>query len=283
MTPENEDPRKMTVRQLVAVFMLSLRRLAGSKFMLVTAILGALPVCITILIVFFHRAEFGAAGINTPGYFHGTFDNIVRIFYLHFIIFFVANIFGFAVVRQEVDDQTLHYLFLQPVRRSFLVLGKLFAYLVLASAVCVTSLWLTYLIWPLFMFGPVGLVSDLFVEGRLLVLLRQSVVLVLGLLTYGAIAMAMGSVFKSGLYALLLLGWESGLPYLPSTLKLWTIAHYLHSLLPEPIQTSRKVFELVGEPASILMSLTVPVFLSAVMIGIAILLFQIKECVYGQT
>ena len=59
----------------------------------------------------------------------------VRLLYLQFIIFFVGNIFGFAVMRQDQDDQTLHYLFLQPVDRWMVILGKMAAYLVIASGI----------------------------------------------------------------------------------------------------------------------------------------------------
>jgi hypothetical protein len=93
----------------------------------------------------------------------------------------------------------------------------------------------------------------------------------------------MGSLFKSGFYALILLAWEAGLPYLPSTLKLWTVMYYLHSLLPERLTEQRKLFELLGEPASVGVSILVVGFVSLVFIGICMALFQFRECLYKET
>jgi ABC-type Na+ efflux pump permease subunit len=277
MTPQNENPRDILLRQLGALYGLSVRRLFFSKFMVTNVALGAIPVAVTVLILVSGNAAFAT------GEYHKTFDQFVRALYLHFIIFFVGNIFGFAIIRQELDDQTLHFLLLQPIRRWSLIVAKLLAYLTLASAVCVGGLWLSYAIIPLWRIGPSGLVADLFVDGRFLVLVRQSVVLVLGLLAYGCVAMAIGSFVKSSFYALLLLGWESGLSYLPPALKMWTVVHYLHSLLPEPIQAPRQIFEMIGEPASILVSLAVLTAVSAVGFATALIVFQLRQCLYGET
>jgi hypothetical protein len=102
----------------------------------------------------------------------------------------------------------------------------------------------------------------------------------MGLLAYGAIAMLMGSFFKSGFYALFIFFWESGLNYLPSSLKLWTVVHYLHSLLPERLTMEKSLYELLGDPASVSLSLGVLCGVSLVIIGIAIACFHFKECLY---
>lgn len=267
----------MTLRMIGASYSLSLRRLAYSKLMFVNIMLAALPVAIAVLIATLNPHKFQNAQDV-----HAMYEFFLRIFYLHFIIFFVANIFGFAVMRQETEDRTLHYLFLQPVRRWMLIIGKLMAYLTLASGVCITSLWLTYFVMCLPLgVGPV--VADLFGAGRFMILVKESIVLSLGLLAYGALAMLMGSFFKSAFYALLLLGWEAGLPYLPSVLKLWTVTHYLHSLLPERLTEQKKLFELLGEPASALLSLAVLLGVSLVIVGISVGLFRFKECLYGES
>jgi hypothetical protein len=131
--------------------------------------------------------------------------------------------------------------------------------------------------------GIGGTVSDLFGQGRFTILLKESFVLALGLLAYGSIAMLMGSLFKSGFYALILLVWETGLPYLPSTLKLWTVMHYLHSLLPERLTEQQKIFELLGDPASVGVSILVVGFVSLVFIGVCMAIFQYRECLYKET
>ena len=66
----------------------------------------------------------------------------------------------------------------------------------------------------------------------------------------GSLTLMMGHFFKNAVYSLILLGWEAGLPYLPSTLKFWTLSHYLQSLLPVRLAEQKNLFELMGEPAS---------------------------------
>ncbi len=266
-------------RQAVSAFTLAIRRTQASKFLWAALGLAAIPVLIGVLV---SVHNWGDSSFNVARV-HSTYENLLRMLYLHFIVFFVANFLGFAVMRQEADERTLHYLFLQPVPRWILIVGKTAAYLALASVFCSVSLWLTYLIMSLSAAGVAGTVSDLFGEGRFVVLCKECLVMALGLLAYGSIAMLMGSLVKSGLYALILLAWESGLPYLPSSLKAWTVMHYLHSLLPERLTEQRKILELLGEPASVGVSILVVGFVSLVFIGICIALFQNRECLYKET
>jgi len=270
----------MKTQQITAVLSISLRRLWRSKLMGACAVLGAIPVLIACLIAFNPHASRHFRDIARV---HDMFEIWVRTLFLQFIVFFVAGIFGFGVVRQEMDDRTLHYLFLQPVKRWVLVLGKLAAYLVLASGFCLASLWICYLLMTLALFGPGVVVAELFAHGRFLVLIRESLVLVLGLLAYGSIAMLMGSLFKSGFYALILLAWETGLPYLPSSLKLWTVMHYLQSLLPERPVGANRLFELLGEPAPVWLSILVLVAVPSAFIILCAVLFQRRECLYAET
>ena len=270
----------MTTKQITAILSLSLRRLWRSKLVGACVVLGAIPVLIACLIVFTPHASYSYRDVAKV---HDMFEIWVRTLFLQFIVFFVAGIFGFGVVRQEMDDRTLHYLFLQPVKRWVLVLGKLAAYLALASGFCLASLWICYLLMTLALFGPGVVMAELFAHGRFVVLLRESLVLVLGLLAYGSIAMLMASLFKSGFYALILLAWETGLPYLPTTLKLWTVMHYLQSLLPErPVGASR-LFELLGEPAPVWLCILVLIAVPSIFIALCALFFQRRECLYAET
>jgi hypothetical protein len=169
------------------------------------------------------------------------------------------------------------------VRRWLLVLGKVAAYFTLASALCLTSVWVTYLLMTLAIFGPGVTMTELFAQGRFVILLRESLVLVFGLLTYGGIAMVMASLFKSSGYIPLLLGWEVGLPYLPTALKSWTVMYYLQSLLPgHPMETTG-LFALLGEPAPIWLCIVVLTAVPAFFIAVCAFLFQRRECLYAGT
>lgn len=279
-----DEPRRvnfgMMARMLRASLGLSLRRLIHSPVLLANLGIAALPLVIVLVIVtatWSHPFIRGIAGVN------GIYEKFLGYIYLQFIVFFIANIMGSAVMRQEREEQTLHYLFLQPVRRWMIIAGKLGAYLIVSSAVCVGSLWLTYLALGLPFCGVGDTISELFVKGRALILARDSLVLMLGLLAYGTFALLMGSFFKNATYALFLLAWEAGLPYLPSTLKFWTFAHYLHSLLPIHQVEEHSVFELWSEPATIQMSLIVLLTVPCLFTALAIWHFRYRECLYGET
>ena len=278
---ESSGAALVAARTVAAAFALSLKRLVRSQLFLATICLAVFPILITILAVFSNAFREFHEEFKTPVQVHLAYEYYLRIFFLHFAVFFIANILGFAVVRQEKDDQTLHYILLQPVPRWVPTLGKLFAYLTLSSAVCIASLWLTYLLLMAPQ-GASGIVRDLFAAGRFVILVKESLVLVLGLLVYGAIAMLMATLFKSGFYALFLLGWESALPYLPSAAKYWTIMHYLQSLLPERLTEQRKLFELLGEPAATWLCLAVIGGVSVVFIALCFVISSFQECLYGE-
>jgi ABC-type transport system involved in multi-copper enzyme maturation permease subunit len=261
-----------------SVFVLSFRRLLRSKLLWSALFPTLLPLAIVSILTanLAHGEKFNEA----LSFLNGPF---IRMVYLHFLVFFSAWGFGFATVRQEMDDQTLHYLFLQPIPRWTLIVAKAAASIAIISASIVLGLWVSYFIVALAHLGPRATAANLFGPSRqFVILVKESGVIVMGLMAYGAIGMLVGSIWKSALPAAFLLGWEWGLPYLPSTLKFWTVMHYLQSLLPvAPPQG--KVFELLGDPA--------PTWLCFVFVGsVAFLslalcgfLFQMRECLYKES
>jgi ABC-type transport system involved in multi-copper enzyme maturation permease subunit len=257
-------------------FTIALRRLFWSKFMWSNVILPGLPPLICLLIVINARN-------TTINNVHEIYEGLLRTAYLHFVIFFLANIFGFAVVRQETEDQTLHYLLLQPTPRWALFVGRFLAYLVLVSLCCVASLWLTYGILAAGTMDSKAIVADLFAHGRFVILLKESGVLVLGLAVYGAIAMLAGSFFKTAIYAIFLLAWESALQFIPQVLKEWTVLHYLHSLLPEQPQKMDRLFEILGAHATPFWSIAIVLGVTAVAMGLAMAVFHGRECQYADS
>lgn len=290
--PLGESPWALRqVRSVAEVFFLSLRRLFHSKFMLAALIFALIPVLISLLTLLESKENLAAA--------QAQYQNFLRYLYLHFAVFFVGNFLGFAVMRQEHDDQTLHFLILQPVSRWTLVVGKLAASLLLASLICIVSLMATYLILTIGAAGPQTVFRDLFLgtqvataesdsqtmlqASRFPTLAREAFTIVLGLLAYTSVAMLMGSLFKSSQYLIFLFGWETALPYLPSALKYWTVLLYLNSLLPVKVSEDAKFLEILITP--------VPAWICCVTIGVAsalvlsfcVFLFQTRECLYGDS
>jgi ABC-type transport system involved in multi-copper enzyme maturation permease subunit len=271
---------KVPARGVYASFTIALRRLLWSKFMLANALLSGIPLGLAAIVTL---ALVYSGETKTVAEIHDILQGFLRILYLHFIVFFLANVFGFAVVRQEIEGQTLHYLLLQPVQRWALFLGRFFAYLAIVSATCIGSLWIGYLIFMIPLCGLGETAKDLAVAGHAWALVKESGVLALGLAAYGAIAMLAGSFFKTAMYAILLLVWEWVLPYVPQALKEWTVLYYLQSLLPEKAQDTGKLFELLGDLAGTGRSLLVLSLVVAIALGGAMAMFQRKECMYSDT
>lgn len=255
-------------------YLLALRRMARSRFFWAVLILSAVPVAIALIIAFEDR-ETSIAGASTQ------LEILTRTVYLHLVVFFIANTFGFVVSRQEFEDQTAHYLFLQPTPRWVLSLTRFASYVTLAGVMAVLSLLLTAAV----VFLPGNSIPEIFVwlfeEGGILLIARKGFVLVLGLVIYGAFAMMVGAFLKSASYIFFLLLWEWLLPYLPQALKQWSALHYLQSLLPERPAQMRDFFEMLGQPASVSVSLTVIFSASCVFLAVATLIFQLRQCHYG--
>ncbi|HPS02027.1 MAG TPA: ABC transporter permease, partial [Candidatus Sumerlaeota bacterium] len=153
--PQGESPWALRqARSIAEVFYLSLRRLLHSKFMLAALLFALIPILISLLTLLNPGANLASA--------QAQYQNFLRYLYLHFAVFFVGNFLGFAVMRQEHDDQTLHFLILQPVSRWTLVVGKLAASLLLASLICIGSLMASYLILTIGAAGPQEVFRDLF-------------------------------------------------------------------------------------------------------------------------
>ena len=111
---EIQSDGKRRMRQILTIVNLSIRRYLFTRYMFVLLIVGSLPLFFTIylfLLNLINRAT-GDASFQAASNMNQVFQMIFRMFYLHFVIFFVANIFGFSLLRKEAVDRTLHLLFL---------------------------------------------------------------------------------------------------------------------------------------------------------------------------
>ncbi|MBN1868413.1 ABC transporter permease [Candidatus Sumerlaeota bacterium] len=266
------------LRAAWSVFMLSLRRLVRSKVLFSALPIPVLSVGI-VLLALLDKSEMRTldarlAFLNGP---------LIRMVYLYFFVFFGAWGFGFATVRQEMDDQTLHYLFLQPIPRWVLIVGKAAASLCIVWVACAVALWASYLTLALPIEGGRGTVANLVSKGQLAILLKEMGVIALGLMAYGSLGMLTGSLFKTGAPALLLLGWEWGLPYLPSTLKHWTVMHYLQSLLPVAPPEGNRVFEILAADAQPGLCFLFVGGVALISLFFCAVLMQNRECLYKES
>ena len=153
------------------------------------------------------------------------FGMMIWIFYLRFTIPVLGVFYGTSLIADEVEDKTITYLFTRPIRKGAVLIGKYLAYLVCTIFVVLPSVMLVYLlIVP--MRGTLG--------GAFLDLVKDLVLLALGLATYGALFAFIGAKFKRPLLIglVFVFGWEQAALAFPGYLKYYTIAFYLQALVP---------------------------------------------------
>ncbi len=275
------DPRSRMIRTCLTLINLSVRRYLFTRYMWVLIGLGCMPLLLGL--PYFLRVILVHTGPLVPKYseLNTIVQTIFRVGYIHFIIFFTANIFGFSLIRQEVDDRTLHLLFLQPVNKVTIILSKYLGFIAVTWVFLSVTFLATYVFF-LLPYGMKSLMKDLFENGRAISLLKECFVMLVALAMYGAFSMMMGSIFRTGGYGLIFYLWETGLPYLPSTLKFFTISHYLQALTPEKSAIPPRMFELYGTMPSLLRCWITFVILLAVLIGMTAFLIRRYECKYSE-
>jgi ABC-2 type transport system permease protein len=153
------------------------------------------------------------------------FGLMIWVFYLRFTVPVLGVFYGTSLMADEVEDKTITYLFTRPIRRGAVLVGKYLAYLACTIFVVLPSVMLVYLlIVP--MRGSLG--------GSFLDLVKDLVLLALGLAVYGALFAFVGAKFKRPLLVglIFIFGWEQAALAFPGYLKRFTIAYYVQGLVP---------------------------------------------------
>jgi ABC-type transport system involved in multi-copper enzyme maturation permease subunit len=227
-----ELPWKIWVQQTFAILRLELQKNFLSRRALLIYLLAALPVFLLFLLAIFPPDDddfknFGELSIVFSAIYNGLI--------LRTVVFFGCAWIFMNLFRGEVVDRSLHYYFLSPVRREVLVVGKylsgLVTAIVLFGLTTLVSLFMLY--FPRFSTES----SRYFFEGaggkQALVYLGITTLACIG---YGAIFLIVGLFFRNPIIpAILIYGWEWINFLLPPLLKKVGVIHYLHSLMPVPM------------------------------------------------
>src|SRR5512134_1028666 len=106
------------------------------------------------------------------------FGLMIWVFYLRFTVPVLGVFYGTSLMADEVEDKTITYLFTRPISRGAVLVGKYLAYLACTIFVVLPSVMLVYLlVVPIR--GTLG--------GSFLDLIRDLLLLALGLAVYGAV------------------------------------------------------------------------------------------------
>jgi len=175
-------------------------------------------------------------------------NGIVQIYYVRFGIFFGCLGLFLHLLRGEMAERTLHYLFLAPLRREALLVGKFLAGVLTAALVFGTGVVASFFL----MYAHFGEGRAFLAHGPGLVHLRADLLVVmLACLGYGAVFMAFSLLFKNpAVPGVVLVLWEGVNGALPAWLKHLSVTFYLKPLFPVelPIKGVLGLFTVVAEP-----------------------------------
>lgn len=186
-----------------------------------------MPVALAALIAALH-----AAGVvTTLG--SDALAALVSTVFVQILVVVVPLVFGTGLVAQDAEARTLVYLLVRPLSRASLLLGKFCG----AWAAATLLLWMSLALTAAVLLSVDGF-ADL--QAWMALLPRIAGVLALGAWAYGALFALVGLVFaRPALVGLALaFGWETAIPFLPGSLRLFTVRHHLSAFLPTGVLPS---------------------------------------------
>jgi len=222
------------------VFDLSVSEMLWSRRTIFMALVVGAPVAISVLLRLLDALGAPVFKVN-GGMMAGPaiFGLMIWVFYLRFTIPVLGVFYGTSLIADEVEDKTITYLFTRPVRRGAVLVGKFFAYMACTVFVVLPSVVVVYLaIVP--MRGSLG--------ASFIDLLKDLILLAIGLAAYGAVFAFIGARFKRPLLVVLIFifGWEQVALAFPGYLKKFTVAYYLQALVPHAMPSDNVISLIQG-------------------------------------
>jgi ABC-2 type transport system permease protein len=209
------------------VFDLSLARMLWSRSTIFMALVVGLPVVIALCVRLVAALDVGGGRVNNvPITGPALFGSMIWLMYLRFIVPVLAVFYGTSLIADEVEDKTITYLFTRPIPRGAVMAGKYLAYLTCTILVVLPSVMIVF-----FLIVPYGGGS---IAASFPDLVKDLVLLALGLIAYGALFAWVGARFKRPLLTglVFIFGWEQIALFFPGYLKRLTIAYYIQALVP---------------------------------------------------
>jgi ABC-type transport system involved in multi-copper enzyme maturation permease subunit len=260
-----EQPWELWTRQIAAILRMDLRKNFLSRRGIWIYLLALAPVVVITLHAILNSPNSGSMHQDTE-----VLAGIFQFFYLRFGIFFgCLGIFTW-LFRGEVIEKSLHYYFLAPVKREVLLVGKFFGGLITAVTIFSAGVFASFAMMYV-RFGPAGqyYVFNGPGMGQLLAYLGVTVLACIG---YGSVFLALSLLMKNPVIpAVLVLGWETFNPVLPSLIQRFSVTYYLKQLCPVsiPAQGLMALFTVVSEPVSTLAAILGPIVLATLVLLLA--------------
>lgn len=208
------------------VFDMSTSEMLWSRRTIFMGLIVGVPVLIAIVVRLLFSLGAPSPRVNgTEMAGPAIFGLMIWIFYLRFIVPVLGVFYGTSLIADEVEDKTITYLFTRPIPRGSVLLGKYFAYLACTVFVVLPSVVVVYLC-----IAPVrGSLAGSFLD-----LVKDLILLGIGLAAYGAVFAFVGAKFKRPLLIglIFVFGWEQAALVFPGYMKQFTVAYYLQALVP---------------------------------------------------
>ena len=208
------------------VFDLSLGEMLWSRRTVFLALIVGGPVVIAFvlrIVDFMQVPAMKVNGIRMAG--PSIFGLLLWFLFLRFIVPILGIFYGTSLIADEVEDKTITYLFTRPISRSAVLLGKFLAYIASTVLIVLPAVMLIF-----FLVVPIGggVIATAFPD-----LLRNLLLLALGLCVYGGLFAAVGAWIKRPVLVGLFFafGWENFALALPGYLKHFTVAFYVQGLV----------------------------------------------------
>ena len=220
------------------IFDLSLGEMLWSRRTIFMALIVGTPVVIALILrvlVTLGLPLFENTRMTGPAIF-GFF---IWVLYLRFIVPILGVFYGTSLMADEVEDKTITYLFVRPIPRGAVLIGKYLAYLACTVFVVLPSVMVVYLL-VVPMQGTLG--------GSFIDLLKDLALLAIGLTVYGGLFAFVGAKMKRPLLIglIFVLGWEQAVLAFPGYLKKFTVMYYLQGLVPHAMPNDGVVSLLQG-------------------------------------
>jgi ABC-type transport system involved in multi-copper enzyme maturation permease subunit len=260
-----EQPWELWTRQIAAILRMDLRKNFLSRRGIWIYLLAFAPVAVIALHVILDRHSIDSIRLDTE-----VLAGIFQLFYLRFGIFFgCLGIFTW-LFRGEIIEKSLHYYLLAPVRREVLLVGKFIGGLLTSATLFGLGVFLSFSLTYLH-FGAAG---EYYVfngpgMGELLAYLGVTLLACIG---YGSFFLTLSLMMKNPVIpAILVLGWETFTPILPSLVQRFSITYYLKQLCPVsiPAQGLMALFTVVSEPVSTFAAILGPIVLAVLVLLLA--------------
>jgi len=269
---------KHMVQQFKALFQLETRKILWGRRGLPTLLIAFLPVGFFLLVFLVFNV------ISKPGMQQSelltAFATIFQVFILRSVLFFGAVWIFMNLFRADMLDKSLHYFFLSPIRREWLVVGKYLAGLVSATLLFTLSTTISILLFQ-FAFSFEALIQFFTQQQGFLLVVQYDLIIFLGCLGYGSLFLLIGLMFRNAIVpAVLLYLWEWINFLLPSFLKKVSVIYYLKAMAPVPV--AEGPLALAADPISAPKAIIGLILFSLAMNALAVWKIRKMELQYGK-